>query len=63
MAKLHVMAALLGIPVDSFFGGHAAAERCGEVSECLRLWDKIKTADGHHQALEYLRELADEPKT
>ncbi|MCJ2065454.1 hypothetical protein MKK63_22470 [Methylobacterium sp. J-088] len=63
MVRLHVIAACLGIPVDSFFTGHEAAGRFVEVGQCLRLWDRIKTADGRRRALECLRELADEPAT
>ena len=63
MAKLHVMAAVLGIPIESFFDEHEEVGRLFESSECLRLWDKIKTADGRRRALECLRELADAAET
>ncbi|MCJ2121098.1 hypothetical protein [Methylobacterium sp. J-077] len=61
MAKLHTMAALLDIPVESFFTNDEAADRFDKANECLRLWDRIKTADGRRRALECLRELANEP--
>ena len=61
LAKLSVMAASLGMPVESFFADSEAAERLAGASECARLWDGITTAEGRRQALAYLRDLADEP--
>ncbi|MCJ2083773.1 hypothetical protein [Methylobacterium sp. J-090] len=61
LAKLPAMAAILGIPVESFFVDNEAAERLAGASECAQLWDQIKTADGRRRALVYLREVADEP--
>ncbi|MCJ2063594.1 hypothetical protein MKK63_12855, partial [Methylobacterium sp. J-088] len=58
--RLHAIAALLSMPADSFFDGYQAAEHFDGVGQCLRLWDRIKTADGRRRALECLRELADE---
>ena len=62
MVRLHAIAALLSIPTDNFFDGYQA-EHFDGVGQCLRLWDRIKTADGRRRALECLRELADEPAT
>lgn len=61
MAKLIALAASLGIPVESFFADAEAAERLAGASECARLWDRIRTAEGRRRALAYLHALADEP--
>ncbi len=61
LAKLTALAASLGIPVESFFADPEAAGRLAGASECARLWNRIKTAEGRRRALAYLHALADEP--
>ncbi len=61
LAKLTAMAASLNVSVESFFADTEAAKHLAWASECVRLWDRIKTAEGRRRALAYLRELADEP--
>ena len=61
LAKLAALAASLDVSVESFSADTEAAKHLAGASECVRLWDRIKTTEGRCRALAYLRELADEP--
>ena len=59
-AILQRIADALGMSVEQFFTGNLPVDE----SECLRLWNRIKTLEGRRRALEALRKIVDEdPKS
>ena len=59
---LRLFAKILDVPVERFFSNDAPSDALTDLSECLRLWDQIATAEGRQQALKSLRNVVDNEK-
>lgn len=58
-ARLHVIADLLSVPVETLTAGRMP-KRLWADNECMRLWHSLKTEAGRDAALDALRRILDE---